>query len=225
MQNLLESHSLAKHQNAAWRHMQLCRQNKKGEMFIARIEPSYNDLDEKGSILKQANKNRVAANDTVRLKDLFLDDELRKLHNRAKEYDREHPGQHVATMLFPKGKITPIVSMSNNAQPEKVSQIIKKLKSLGSDHELYSFVKTISNGVSDCNNALKAYGESIEIANSAKTDVELSKANLRRQYTASYFEAAGLYGKNYAERLFPILYKNKTTVEPEVEQETMDTEV
>jgi hypothetical protein len=218
MQNLLESHSLAKHQNATWRHMQLCRQNKKGEMFIARIEPSYNDLDEKGSILKQANKNRVAANDTVRLKDLFLDDELRKLHNRAKEYDREHPGQHVAKMLFPKGNITPIVTMSNNAQPEKVDQITYKLKSLGSDHELYPFVVSIENCVTQCKNSLDAYNNSLKVVNTARTDVELSKANLRRQYTANYYEAAGQFGKNYAERLFPLLSK-KVTAEVVEEQD------
>jgi hypothetical protein len=204
------------HQNASRRHMKLCRQNKKGETFIDKIKPAYIDLETKGNILKQVQDDRLDANDTVRLKDLFLDDELRKLHNRSKEYDRENPGENVAKLLFPNGNISSVITTSNSKQPQLVAQITKKVKSFGSDHALYPFAKSIDIHVNECNDALAAHEECIKAVNTAKTEVELAKAELRRIYNANYFDAASKFGKSYAERLFPIIYaKNKSNSEPE----------
>lgn len=203
MQNLLINDSLPKHLDSGLRHMQLCRQNKGGEKYLNAIEPHYNDLSEKADALKTSSLNRVVAKDTVRLKDLLLDDELRKLHNRAKEYDKDFPGSKLTVLLFPLGKISSTISKGYDKEPEIADQIVLKVESLGETHPLYPMAAAIRTAISGCKDALEGHKQAEEAEATAKTIIDLSKANFRKAYSDNYHLAAQDTDKRYAEKLFP----------------------
>jgi len=183
--------------------MQLCRQNKGGEKYLNAIEPHYNDLNAKAEALKTSARNRVIAKDTIRLKDLMLDDELRKLHNRAKEYDKDFPGSKLTALLFPKGNITSTLIKSYEKEPDVADQIALKVESLGESHPLYPMAAAIRTAIGECKDALEAHKEAADVEATAKTHVDLAKANFRKAYSDNYHQAAKDTDKRYAEKLFP----------------------
>lgn len=219
MQNLHERDSVVIHINTTMRHEQLCRQIKKGDKYIPVISPFRENLEEKYKVLTDAILARVMANDHIRLCDMILDDGLRKTHSRAKEYDRDNPGQKLREILFPGGNLYPVVSMPISEEPAAADQIAKKLESLGSDHPLYFLVEELRTAITACQEAAEAYKEKIVAVADAQTAVELAKHDLRRRYNASYLEAALEFGKDFAEKLFPEIHSSHR-IANNIEEET-----
>ena len=219
MQNLHQRDSVARHLDAAERHIQLCRQNKYGEKFITNIQQAKDDLQTKQDVLKKALQDKTMAMDNIRLCDMLLDDIIRKLHGRAKEYDRDVPGQNVRMLLFPGGRLTPVISMPLNDEPNEAEQIAGKIESLGSDNPLLPIAMEIREAVEKCRQAAKEYTNSLQTISGMQTEAEIAKVALGRQYANNYFQAASEYGKNYAERLFPEIYSSYRSVETPEEEE------
>jgi hypothetical protein len=161
------------------------------------------------------------AMDYIRLCDMLLDDIMRKLHGRAKEYDRVMPGKNARMLLFPKGRLTPVVSMPLNDEPDEAEQIASKIESMGEENSLYPLAAEIREAVEKCRQAAKDYASILDTISGIRTAVDLVKVNLSRQYASNYFQAAAEFGKNYAEQLFPEIhssYRNVETTEEEGEE-------
>lgn len=215
MTSLFERDSIPRVLDAAERCMRLCRQNRNADKYEKSLIPSYNDMMEKNQQRIKAGNDCTAAYDLVRLFDLNLDDCLRKVHSRSKEYDRENPGSSTLTMLFPKGNITPVITMPLDEEPDEAEQIAQKLTALGEQHPLYPLAKEIIDAVADCRKALKAQEEVTKVYYQTRTAAELSKLALIRQYNGMYFVAASEVGKSFAERLFPQLSASSRTDDDE----------
>lgn len=205
MVRLSEDDSVPRVEDAADRHMRLCNQIPNAAKYGEKILPSYNDLMAQKAALKAAKKNLNGALDTVQLFDTGLDDLLRDVQGKAKEYDRNHPGSNTAVLIFPGGNITPIVTMSNEDEPEAAHGIALKIKSLGAEHPLYPNAALIEAAVEKCKTALLQHTAATKAVGDANTTLTISKVNLVRKYNANYFLAASDVDKNFAEKLFPKL--------------------
>jgi hypothetical protein len=205
MVRLSENDSNPRVKDATERHMRLCNQNPKAEKYKQLIQSCYNDFEVKRIKLEEAQKDVNSAQDIVWLFDGVLDNLLRNLNGRAKEYDRNNLGSSTVVMLFPGGNITSVTTLPDKEEPDAAHAIAQKVIALGDTHELYPFAAKIEEAVTNCRSALAQQVKAIQNMGDAKTALNISKIALVRQYNANYFVAAGDINKEFAEKLFPQL--------------------
>ena len=213
-QLLYDKQSSEAHLNAVKRHMRLCRQISGGEPYALQIEPYYQTLTEKRQASDQAKFEREAAYDLVVLNDSDLDNTLRTLFEKAKQYDRENPGRPVLTRLFIDGKLSGIIYASLKNEPQLAEQLIARLDALGEDHPLAEEKAKVQADVDKCQAALTAYQETIITHKSVVALEEIAQADLRRQYEFNYLDIAKEFGKSYANRFFPS-FRSSPKITPE----------
>lgn len=209
MIRLSEDDSVPRVEDACERHMRLCKQVPGADKYRVSILPLLNDFKSKKIALEDAGKEVNAAQDMVWLSDYILDDCLRNLHGRSKEFDRSNPGSNTLTLLFPNGNITAVITMSDKDEPDAAHAIAQKVQSLGDTHVLAPYAAEIETAIGNCRIALAQQETAIRAEGEAKTALTISKVNLVRQYNAVYFKVAGDVDKNYAEKLFPQLRSKK----------------
>ena len=218
-QLLYERHSTHVHLNSTKRHMRLCRQVNGTEALITAIELPYNELLEKQKATKLAKENREVAYDDVLFHDNILDDKVRSCFDRCKNYDRDNPGRSVLKLVFPDGKFSGIVNAPLDKEPDKVSEIVARIKSLGADHELNDLVAYLQEGIDNCHNALAVYHTTIKEQKAAEALEDIAKSNLARQYEFNYLDAVKKFGRGFTNRLFPVIYSSpKNDVEENDEE-------
>jgi len=203
-QLLYDRQSTAVHLSACGRHIRLCRQVPGTETLVAAIEPLFLALQGKQAQTRQTLWDRQAAYDSVQLADALLDDKVRTLFERGKQYDRENPGRPVVMQLFPDEKFSTVVNAPLVKEPDLVEQLKQRLENLGADHPLYPLAEPLGQAVAAVRNALAAYQNAITTLKSKEAEEEIAQANLRRQFEFNYYDAMRLFGKNFAQRLFPV---------------------
>ncbi len=222
MQTLYEDDSVARHVDAALKHEQLCRQNGKSENYISLMVPVREALEKAYADLKAAIQERTTANDMVWQCDTKLDNVLRKLHNRASEYDRSNPGKNVRELFFPDGKLYPVISMPFREEPDTAGQIANMLEKLGTDHPLHFLVEEIRGAIAKSKAAISDYEKTLNKVAYAQTAVYVAKGNLRRRFEANYYIAALEFGKDFAEKLFPKIHKRRRSAGKENPEDEED---
>ena len=209
MVRLSEDDSTPRVEDATERHMRLCTQNQNADKHRNAILPRFEDFKLKKTKVEEAQKEVNSAQDSVWLFDLGLDNVLRDVNGRAKEYDRNHVGNNTSTLLFPGGNITEIINLPDKEEPSVAHGIAQKVLSLGSAHELFPYSDKIEIAVTDCRKALAQQVIALQNLGDAKTALSISKIAMVRQYNANYFVAASDVDKAFAERLFPQLGATK----------------
>ena len=202
-QLLYERHSTATHLSVAKRHMRLCRQFKGTENLVSSIEPIFEILQEKETASRQATFEKEAASDFAGLNDNNLDDKIKTCFERCKQYDRENPGRPVLLVVFPDNKHTTITRASLDSEPDMAEQMVARLDSLGAEHPLKELSAGIKESITKCREALLAYNETLRLLKGAEAEEKIAKSNLRKQYEFNYYDSVKLFGKIFAERLFP----------------------
>jgi hypothetical protein len=205
MVRLTEDDSVPRVEDATERHMRLCAQTAGGEKYQKEIEPYYDALEVKITEHKTAQKNNTGALDIERLNKSILNDCLRDLQGRSKEFDRNHPGSNTVTFLFPDGNISSVVNLSDSDAPKEVHSITQKIISLGADHTLYPFAAQIETLIGKCKISLTNRETLAQAESDANTELVISKIALVNKYNGDFFVAASDVDKNFAEKLYPKL--------------------
>ena len=218
MVQLQEDDSAPRVEDATERHISLCGQVKGGEKYPPIINPTFNTFGTRRTELKQAAKNLRVSRDSVKLQDTILDDTLRNLHGRTKEYDRDNTGSNTNTFIFPDGNISGIVTLPNDVEPDAAHAIAQKVIALGETHTLYPYAAQIEAQITKCREALKKEQDMITAEGDARTALTIAKVLLVRQYNANYFIAASDVDKSFAEKLFPKLRPSKKKGDPETDE-------
>jgi len=216
---LHDNQSTKVHLSAAQRHIRLCRQVPGTEGLVNAMIPYESDLQNKHTLTTQAIRNREAANDTLILKDALLDNQVRTLFDKAKEFDRDNPGQIVLKALFPDGKFTTITNAPMQDEPTQVRQLLVRLDSLGGRHQLAAMKPPITAAIEASETAQTNYVNSIKEQKSQEVVEEIAKASLRKQYEVNFYNAGIQFGKAYANLLFPVLRSGKSASSEPTEEE------
>lgn len=203
MFQLTEKDSFPFVEDSADRHSRLCAQTVGGDKYAAKIKGPYDNLILKLAIRKAANKNVSASGDVIWLYNEALNNVIRKVQGRAKEYDKQNLGANTTTFLFTDGNITPLIELKVEIKPEKVHALSFKLNSLGSTHTLFPLAKEVDEAVDNLSAKLKLREDAKDVYSAANTDAYVAKVALVNQYNANFFDAAHDVNKEYAERLFP----------------------
>jgi hypothetical protein len=117
------------------RHIRLCGQINGGASYAQNIQPKLDNLQQKSQALSATADVYENTYDNLLLKDSYLDDSVRTLFERTKQYDREN-GSNISVLLFPDLTFSDIVNMPYSKEPKKVSSLIQKLETLDANHEL-----------------------------------------------------------------------------------------
>jgi hypothetical protein len=203
MARLLYRHdSVALHKRLVRRHIRLCGQIQGGAPYAQAIQPKLDNLIQKEQVLAVADETYENTYDDLILKDAELDNGVRTLFERSKQYDRDNGGR-ISVLLFPDLTFSDIVNMPYSEEPKKVQSLIQKLETLGQGHELYPLISFLQQRVDAVNAALEARKQAAETIRRCQVDEELAKNDLRTQYEANYLDARKSLGRQIAESLFP----------------------
>lgn len=214
-QFLYGRHSAKVHLNAAKRHIRLARQIKGAEEFANAIEPTYNELLTKVTASKLTTEECESKRDTVILKDSILDDKVRDVMEASKKFDRDYPGMATNVLLFPNG-ISSVIYAPTESEPTLADQIIIGIQSLGEGHTLAAFISPLQTAIDECKTAIAELHTAIEAEKTAEAFKSIAKLNLTRQYEQNIHSAGLKFGKQFINRLFPVIYTSKKLEDPEV---------
>jgi hypothetical protein len=219
---LYKQDSTALYKRLTRRHTRLCGQIKGGASYALTIQPKLDRLIQTAQSLSAARDVYENTYDDLVLKDSDLDDAVRTLFERSKQYDRDN-GDSIAVLLFPDLTFSDIVNMPYAEEPKKVSSLIQKLETLDPDHGLRSLAEMLQQKVDAVNAALDARRQAADAIRRCQVDEELAKNEVRAQYEANYLDARKSLGRQTAESLFPKV-TSKSIKKQEEEEENINTE-
>ncbi|MCI0513273.1 hypothetical protein L0128_08690 [candidate division KSB1 bacterium] len=200
---LREADSTERHLNWCYRHVRLCQKYKGTEALTESMKATTQTLTQQHEITQQKQLAREEAYDDMLLADLNLDNGVRTLNEKCKQYDREHIGANTLTFIFPDGRFTSITRQSRYKEPAAVNQLIVRIEKLGSEHDLFGQAQVLKQLVADSQAAIEKLQQAVIAEKTAITQEDLSRLAVRKQYELNYLEARKLLGKEQAERLFP----------------------
>jgi len=204
------------HLSYSKRHVRLSKQTKGAEALAQAMLAPMAALSGKQQNTKNSKEARSEAYDDVVLFDAALDDVIRNLSDSVKQYDCNHPGRSIYTSLFPDNKTTTITGAPISKEPNLADQLIQRLKGLGEEHSLSAFVEPLALAISNSRSAISAYQTALTNEKVAEAEENIAQADLRKQYEFNYFDAAKLFGKSYANRLFPKIGNRKKKEQDEM---------
>jgi hypothetical protein len=204
----MERDSTALHLNASRRHVRLLRRSRREEM-IAGIDPLITDLQRKQQLSEERAFDTQAAYDAVVGSDAELDDAVRNLYDAGKQHDRSNPTSPALPEWFPSGGFGTLIDLPLKDEPDSVDALAKKVELLGPDHALAPHAAKLRAGAQAVRDSLKLHSEAIRAQKSTEAEEDIAKSALRRKYEANYLDGRKLWGRVFAERLFPALYPTK----------------
>ncbi len=132
-----------------------------------------------------------------------LDDSIRTISSSAKQYDRENPGRPIHKLLFPEGGYSSILRFSIEKKANAAEEIKERIKSLGQEHSLFAQITPLEESINKVRTSLMALQQAKTNVRTAVANEEIAQANLRKQYEFNYLDAIKMFGKTFANRLFP----------------------
>jgi hypothetical protein len=143
--------------------------------------------------------------DTVILKDSILDDKVRDVMEACKKFDRDNPGMAITLMLFPDG-ISSVIYAPTESEPTLADKIIIGIQSLGDGHQLSSLISPLQTAIDECKTTIAELHAAIESEKTAEAFESIAKLNLTRQYEQNIYSAGLKFGKQFSDRLFPVIH-------------------
>ncbi len=204
-QMIYRSYSTKKHISIPARFIRLCRQIKGGEDYIEAILILLNILIDKQKATEEAVANKEMTHDDVVLHDSYLDDAIRSCAADCKKYDRDNIGRPVLTEIFTDGKFTNIVRASNREEPDLADKIVKRIETLDPEHPVYIYAEKLRILITNCRNALNIHDQAKAKLKDAVTEEEIARSSIRKKYEYNYHDMILKFGKNNANKFFPVI--------------------
>ena len=216
---LNDSMSSEVHINISIRQTRRCKQTKGTEIFVTNMNPLITDLELKSG---DTNKERLlqdSAYDDLIFNEGGLDDRIRTISDVAKQHDRENPANSIHKLLFPNGGYSTILRFSFAKKADTAEELKERIKALGTEHALSAQITPLEENIAKVRTSLSTLQQAKTNVRTAIANEEIAQANLRKQYEHNYLDAIKMFGKTFANRLFPQTVSRKKIEEVE---ETVD---
>jgi hypothetical protein len=206
--------------NSGNRHTRLCSQAKGTESLIASIKPVIATCTVKQEALKAATKELDESYDLWIFMDGLLDKAVKNTASRCKEFDRDNPGPGICLSIFPEG--TEVITKENREnEPDIVDNLAVRFENLGSEHELFSCAAKLREAAQKSRDACNSHKQIAKKVDIAKTELDIAKSELINQYISNMLDAEKSFGRDFANRLFPILRSSGSSEDDSKEQEKL----
>lgn len=206
-----DSDSSEKHKGTVRRHMRLCKAVKGAEFLVTNIEKHYTRLVGTMSDKEKANEAEDDAQDDRDLRGREGADVLRTVSERAKQNDRDMPGDGAFARIYPEGGFSEFVASNGTTSAASCRLIAGRIRELGQNHPLASYDAELEAKAVAIDDAQKNFDNALRARKLAEAEDELAQAALRRAYEENWLDAQKKFGKAAAERLFPRLRKRASS--------------
>jgi hypothetical protein len=207
VEKLRDPDSTEKHLSTVRRHIRLCKAAKGAEFLVTAIEPHHTRLTQKLNEKKLAIEAEEDAGDDRNLRGREAADTLRTASERAKQFDRDNPGENTFSRMFPEGGFSGFIASNGTTSAASCRLIATRTRDLGANHPLSNIDTDLQNRATTIDDAQKASDDALRGRKLAEAEEELAQAALRRAYEENALDAEKKFGKAAAERLFPRLRK------------------
>ncbi len=216
-QRLQSTDSAEKCINSGNRHTRLCSQAKGTDSLVASIKPIIATCTVKQEALKAATKEFDEAYDIWVFMDGILDTTVKNAASRCKEFDRDNPGPGIYSSIFPEG--TEIITKEKREnEPDIVDNLAVRFENLGSEHELFPCAAKLREAAQKSREASNSHRQAAKKVDVVKTELDIAKSDLISQYISNMLDAEKSFGRDFANRLFPILRSSGSSADDSKEQ-------
>lgn len=185
------------------RHCRLSKQNSYISKDIDTLTKLCNSLKIKEQDRITAQTTCMDQYDDIINKDYELNDMIRTIFEKCKQYDREHMFDQVLEHLFPTKTYGYLLRQNRHKQLVHLEKIVTKLKSLGESHGLYPLVDRLQKQMQSIAQSIALHKNALRMVQAAKAQEQIAKERVCTQYAVNYFNACAQMGKKRAARLFP----------------------
>lgn len=203
---LHNSDSSKKHLSVVRRHMRLCTLFPGADFLVTNAQPSYAHLQSTGVAKQAATEAEEDAQDDLDFRGRGAADALRTISERAKQHDRESPGDNAFGHVFPEGGFSEYITNQGTVVAEDCSILAKRIHQLGANHPLNSLAVDLESRAVSIDAGQKNGEAALRARKLAEAEDELAQAALRRVYEHNALDAQKKFGKR-ADRLFPRIRK------------------
>jgi hypothetical protein len=203
---LRDSDSSVKHLSIARRHIRLYTLQSGAEFLVANMQSSYTQLQTTFTAKRAAQEAEEDARDDLEFRGRDAADTLRTISERAKQHDREHPGDNAFAHVFPEGGFSEYITSQGTVSASNCGVIAKRIAELGANHPMMAFAGDLNARVTAIDEGQTNYDTALRARKMAEADDELAQAALRRAYEHNALDAQKKFGKR-ADRLFPRIRK------------------
>jgi hypothetical protein len=197
-----------------FRHRSLCNRIPGGKKYAEAIVSHYMVLEDKIREFREVTYHRLHCRDLLEQHNQNMDDGVRTVYEKCKQHDRENPDDQILSLVFPETAFGPYVRNNIFKEPAIVEQLVVRLESLGKEHPMYAVAGLLKKPLREMRKAILAFREGERHEKIAKTERDLSKGDLVKQYRTNYFDACKDLGKKKASQLFPRTPQKKTEPVP-----------
>jgi hypothetical protein len=194
--------STAMHLRLGRRHVRLCGRIPGAEQFASAIQPKLDSLFAKEQERKAETEKRENAYDDVVLHDTQLDDAVRTVFERVRQYDREHKTQTLE-LLFPGKVYSDIINKPLSEEPHAVNKIVVKLEGMDAGPEFREFADMLKQKTEISIDSWNRYQQTVIRCNELTAAEELLKLEVRQQYEYNWLDARKAFGVRVANSIFP----------------------
>lgn len=202
------------------RHIRLCKRFGDCEKYIQAIEPGYTELLEKHRMVEQFAMDRDYAYDFVVYNEKELDNQVRTIFEKCKQYDRQHIGSMVLKQVFPSEIFGDLIRQNRIKKLYDLEKVVIKIENLGSEHQLFSLAQDLRDHISGVSSAIKEHEEAILQETRSRTDKEIAKNKLIRQYESNYLRIRADIGRTRAHYLFPQMKSKAELLDTQAEDDS-----
>lgn len=229
-QMLSKNDSPNKVRRAVRRHLRLARRHPDTEAktIAQRIVAPLSALDE--ALAKAASATDAAedAFDDWNQEDHLLDQQVRKLSFRCREWDATRPGDQTLARVFGGMAASEVTRAPRHKQPDIVAKMVVRGRELPGGHSGLELLEDLERLAHASRNAHRAYLDAEQHVGAAGAAVAMARLVVVRAYRDNYIDIERASGAEVAEACFPILRRTrKSTVEerelpPELGEELGD---
>lgn len=192
---------------AVRRQIRLSKQVSGAEKFGTQLVPFRNKLAEKLNATQQSTELRQNAYDDILRSDRILDNTIRNVYGRTREYERDHIGEAITMKIFPNGTFSEIVNLPYAKEPAEADNIAIRIESLGDGHPLFPLAAELRTKSELVRSAITVMADAIRHEKMVQAEEDIAKLEMCRAYEYCIYDAKKELGADGAELIFPALYK------------------
>lgn len=211
--------SAAKVRRAVRRHLRLVRRSgdEKAIAVAERITKSVMVLEDAMAVAAKAVEAAEDAFDDWNQDDARLDQLVRRLHLRCRDWDLAHSGARSVDLVF--GDMTPseITYAPRHKEPELVAKLLVRARKLPEDHPAVPLLGDLERAAEGSRRSQQAYIDAQQRVAAANAEVQLAKAVVIRAYRDNFIDIERACGPELADEVFPTLRRYRKMREEERE--------
>lgn len=218
-QMLSKNDSAIRVRRAVRRHLRLSRRHPDAEAktIAQRIVAPMSGLEEALAKAVSAADAAEDAFDDWNQEDHLLDQQVRKLSFRCREWDASRPGDQTLARVFGGMTATEVIRAPRHKQPDIVAKIVVRGRELPVGHSGLELLEGLERRAHGSRKAHREYLDAEQCVGAANAAVDMARLVVVRAYRDNYIDIERASGAEVAEACFPILRRTRKSVAEERE--------